>query len=81
MKTTTYSCDVKVCSNEPEKKGFSIQVIFTTEQTEGRSVKPYLANVQLDICDSCLNNVCKGNYIFANGAQGSNEYYFKSKQD
>lgn len=56
----------------------TLQVIFTTEQTEGRSCKPYLSfPEELDLCDDCLGKIMKGNYVFGSGAQGYNDYYFK----
>jgi hypothetical protein len=77
MKTEKYICDIKGCEKEAENKSTNIQVIFTTEQNEGRSVAPHLANVTIDICKCCLDKVLKGNYIFASGAQGHNEYLLK----
>lgn len=74
MKTEVYKCDIKDCENNPQKKGFKIQVIFTTDQTEGRSCEPYLSDETIDICKSCLDKVLKGNYIFASGAMGYNTY-------
>lgn len=56
----------------------TLQVIFTTEQTEGRSCKPYLSfPEELDLCDDCLGEIMKGNYVFGSGTQGYNDYYFK----
>lgn len=57
-----------------------IQVLFTTEQTEGRGCPTYLQKCVLDLCKSCIDNVLKGNYIWASGAQGYNTYYFRSKE-
>ena len=55
-----------------------LQVIFTTEQNEGRPCKPYLSYPEaLDLCDDCLDKIMKGNYVFASGVQGYNDYYFK----
>lgn len=76
MKKETFVCDIKNCKNTLDKEDLdkSIQVIFTTEQTEGRSCKPYLSIEKLDICKSCLDKVLQGNYIFAYGAMGYNDY-------
>lgn len=78
MKTEKYLCDVSGCEeNVPEDlRSKKIQVIFTTEQTEGRSVKPYLSTETLDICEKCLGRILEGNYLFGNGAQGYNQYNF-----
>lgn len=77
MKNETWICDLENCENEPENKGFKIQAIFLTEQTEGRWTAPYLYNETIDICNNCLGRVLKGNYIFAAGAMGYNKYFFK----
>jgi hypothetical protein len=75
---TIMSCDIKDCNSEKEVKTVKIQVIFTTEQTEGRSCAPYLSEERFDMCQECENKLLKGNYIFADGAQGYNTYYFKN---
>lgn len=71
--TTSYFCDI--CKKETEKdnvKSISrMPVIFTTEQTEGRSVEPYLDFVSIDICNKCLAKSIK---IKASGAMGYNNY-------
>ena len=46
MKQTKYFCDIEWCDDEingdhDEHLDKHIQVIFTTEQTEGKSVNPY----------------------------------------
>lgn len=75
IKTKTI-CDV--CGAETGNKKIDIQVIFTTEQNEGRSCKPHLCNEKLNLCNKCLNNVLdNGNYIYANGAMGCNTYFFR----
>ena len=56
----------------------TLQVIFTTEQNERRPCNPYLSYPEaLGLCDDCLDKIMKGNYVFASGAQGYNDYYFK----
>jgi len=77
------SCDI--CKKEDNKiecdiKSVEIQIIFTTDQTEGRSRKPYLSMEELDICEKCMNKILKGNYLFGSGAQGYNEYWFKEEE-
>jgi hypothetical protein len=76
MKREICNCDINGCNNEvTHHKNMSIQVIFTTEQTEGRSVNPYLDTVVIDICEECLEKVVKNKkYIVAYGAQGYNIY-------
>ncbi len=77
MKKTIITCDIEKCNNDFLVETKDIQVIFTTDQTEGRSCTPYLSNEKVDICVDCLIKVLEGNYIWANGAQGHNTYYFK----
>ena len=81
MKETKIYCDMKDCKQKATNEQYKIQVIFTTEQTEGRSTEPHLCNENLDLCDDCLNHVLKGNYIFGAGAQGYNKYWFKTAKN
>lgn len=75
-KKETYYCDV--CEEEKEIKNLDIQVIFTTDQTEGRSKSPYLSKQIIDICDDCMSYLLQGYYLFGSGAQGYNKYWFKN---
>lgn len=79
MKKEIFYCDV--CKKENDIRDIQMDVIFTTEQTEGRSCAPHLSKEKLQICEKCLGKVLKGNYIFASGAQGYNEYYFKESKN
>jgi hypothetical protein len=76
VKTTTVHCDVCKSSKEVEENA-DLQVIFTTDQTEGRSRDPYLSRQSMDLCAACRAKIVKGNYVFAHGAMGNNTYYFK----
>jgi hypothetical protein len=83
MRTTIYCCDVKGCENEVhenENLNMKIQVIFLTEQTEGRPISPHLCEIEIDICDVCLKKVLNGNYLYATGAQGHNKIFFDEKE-
>jgi len=72
------TCDVKGCGATKTKKK-NIQVVFLTEQTEGRSVSPYLCMCNIDICDDCENRITnERRYLTAVGAMGYNEYYFQA---
>lgn len=76
MKITIISCDI--CKSDLNiKKDFYLETIFTTEQSEGRAVAPYLSKEKIDICKKCLDKVLEGNYIWGHGAQGRNTFYFK----
>ena len=78
MIVTRTICDV--CENDKEVCSKNINIIFTTEQTEGRSVEPYLSLNKIDICVKCLAKVISGNMLFGEGAMGHNRYYFKVKE-
>jgi len=72
------SCDI--CAQEDtdspvEEK--QIPIIFTTEQTEGRSVKPHLIIQKMDICEECMEIIVRGYIPFGHGAQGHNKYGFR----
>ena len=75
MKKTRYYCDL--CKEEGSNHPKQIQVIFTTEQQQGKNCEPYLSTEKIDICGVCEDKLLKGNYIFATGAMGFNEYFFK----
>jgi len=77
MATTTivkHTCDV--CGDTADHLQIKLDVIFQTEQTEGRSVPNYLSIVTIDLCKECKKHLLKGNYIFATGAMGYNKYRF-----
>lgn len=78
MKIEFHTCDV--CKEKllttPDYKPTKMQVIFTTEQDEGRSSKPYFSFGEMDLCKNCLAEALTGKYIHAKGAMGFNEYYF-----
>lgn len=65
---TTIQCDICTVEIEvtPRK---SVPVKFTTEQTEGRSVIPYIAVIPLDICNQCLSRVIDGQPLIGSGAR------------
>lgn len=78
-------CDI--CSAELELKQGAIdnikkdvQVVFTTEQTEGKNTTPYLRIVTIDLCDGCYSKILDGNMPFAAGAMGYNNYWFKNRE-
>lgn len=66
------TCDL--CKEEKPVKEINYPIIFTTEQTEGRSVTPYISQAKLEVCDECIEKICK---ITAVGAQGCNTYRVK----
>ena len=74
-------CDIDKCQNKVSEdyQKRLVPIIFTTEQTEGRTVTPYLAINKLDICKEHYDHISKGNFIYAHGAQGYNTYYFKNE--
>jgi hypothetical protein len=76
---TEYSCDMcKDVVPESALLDYKGPVLFTTEQTEGRGVKPYYQNVGIDLCNRCME---KSVTIKAAGAQGFNEYWVHDKKE
>jgi hypothetical protein len=75
MKKEITYCDV--CEKEAKITTKLVSVIFTTDQTEGRSCQPYLVTDRIDICKDCDKKILDGNFLYAHGAQGHNTYYFK----
>lgn len=69
----TYVCDI--CGAEfAERRQVNVPVVWTTEQTEGRSCKPYYGVERLDLCEDCADRV---HVVEAAGAQGRNRYVFR----
>ena len=65
----TIICDC--CKLEKPTQKIKYPVLFLTEQTEGRSVSPYISYENIDLCQECIqNSIC----IRGVGAQGYNEY-------
>jgi hypothetical protein len=54
-----------------------ISVVFTSDQTEGRSCAPYLTRERVTMCPNCYAKLLNGQQLFAYGCQGYNTYYFK----
>ena len=79
MKKEQWYCDIDDCNEIANIKGQEMQVVFFTDQTEGRSTKPYLYTVKMDICNSCLSKRHNGLDIIAVGAQGHNTYRFRKQ--
>lgn len=79
MKKEIYMCDI--CGEEAgsPRTGDDVarQVIFLTEQNEGRSAKPYFEYVKFDWCEQCRYKALLGYAIYAEGAMGHNKYFFK----
>ena len=77
MKKEYHICDIDGCENKVDEKGTSINMtmVFTTEQTEGRSIKPHLTNNNIDVCESCREKIIsERKLIIGSGAQGHNTY-------
>lgn len=74
MKVEKNLCDV--CHNKAVLIGFRLTVIFTTDQTEGRNVDPYLSTERMDLCQKCQDFILKGNMLTGKGAMGHNTYTF-----
>ena len=68
-------CDV--CNSEEKVFKDKLQVIFTTDPTEGRACSNFLCLQDIDLCKKCKDKVLEGNYIMAAGAMGHYKYLFK----
>lgn len=82
MKIEKHVCDIckaHVAKDDSDHIDVRLQVIFTTEQTEGRSTTPYLFPVKVDVCDDCMATILQGNYVYASGAQGANKYWLGAR--
>lgn len=73
-----YFCDI--CKSTEDVGSKQMQVIFTTNTTDGRGCDPYLSIETFDICGVCFEFVLRGDAIFAHGAQGNNTYHFKDSK-
>lgn len=79
MKKTlvSYYCDL--CEEKIIREdyvGISVDVLFTTEQTEGYPTEPYIQTNPIDFCHKCFDKY-KKSLIMASGAQGRNSYRFR----
>jgi hypothetical protein len=71
-----FYCDV--CHAEAVTQEVNYPVIFLSEQTEGRPVKPYISQERLDICDACAQRMLM---LEGYGAQGNNVFEFRKRDD
>ncbi|MDG6938055.1 MAG: hypothetical protein JRN42_05900 [Nitrososphaerota archaeon] len=78
MKREVYICDI--CGKDDVDlvmNDFPLQMIFTTETTEGTPTKPYIqSDNKVDVCVECHDKLTSGRYLFAAGAMGSYRYEF-----
>ena len=74
-----YKCDI--CGSENAVRTHKLSVIFTTEQTEGRSSPFYFSITDIDLCYVHLQKALSGEQIFASGAMGCNRYWFKGENE
>ena len=71
--TEIYECDI--CKKQEVKmNSINYPVLFLTEQTEGRSVDPYICQQKIDVCKDCETKIIK---LTGMGAMGHNEYKIK----
>ena len=86
MTKTSIICDIcgdeilvsdKNSTNSKNHK-VTVPVIFHTNQTDGRSVEPYISFESMDICNKCLMKLTN---LHADGCQGYNEYYWDTEID
>lgn len=79
-------CESKIDLKKLEKRELSttkksleteVQVLFTTEQTEGQPTTPYIQSTGLHLCQECFNKYKASLPISASGAQGHNNYRWR----
>jgi hypothetical protein len=72
MKKTIEICTCDICKKEqPQILTINYPVLFTTEQTEGRGVTPYISQEKLDVCQECITKLVR---LQGHGAMGNNTY-------
>jgi hypothetical protein len=65
MKRTLIICDIcHTDSMEVLHHNTLVSVIWTVEDNEGHSTKPYLQNNTLDICGNCMAHILDGNFVY-----------------
>lgn len=69
---TLHKCDI--CGGDATELKKQIQVVFITEQTEGRPTSPHLSNETLDLCKVCLDRLVRSHPLRGSGAQGFNTF-------
>lgn len=71
---TMHTCDIEGCGKAATHLQTKLQVVFVTEQTEGRPTSPHLSNEVLDLCGECLQRIVERHPVVGQGAQGNNTY-------
>ena len=80
MKNVIVTCDLCEAKIPAQSKKIQIQMVFTTEQTEGWPTKPYLDFVSIYCCNDCLDKIIEDQPVLASGAQGHNRYRWNTKK-
>lgn len=80
-RVVSYYCDIDGCDTPVEPKDVrEYEVVFDTEQNEGRSTEPYFQPAELYLCDKHREAYMAIQPIRASGAMGFNKYKFTAKQ-
>lgn len=76
MKKEIITCDIEDRNHSPNIKTYEMDVVFTTEQNEGRTTSPYIDREKIELCDTCRNIILMDRkMVEAQGAMGYNKYY------
>ena len=76
-KVVAYYCDIAGCGTPVEPEDVrEYEVVFETEQNEGRSTEPYFQPAELYLCDKHREAYMQIQPIRATGAMGFNKYRF-----
>lgn len=78
-----YGCDL--CGKESQEKNdfkkVRLNVIWTTEQSEGKNCKPYIDDEKLLLCQGCMDRIASSLIVKAYREHGDNQFEFIEPQD
>ena len=76
----TYKCDLCEFTAAKGITPKTVPVLFLTDQTEGRSVKPYLLSLTIETCDQCFSRIKDAQPLTGSGAMGHNTYTWREQK-
>ena len=80
-KVVGYYCDIEGCGESVKPEAVrEYDVVFETEQNEGRSTEPYFSADELYLCDEHTKEVLRLTPIKVTGAMGFNKYRIMNNQ-
>jgi len=77
MKEIIKKCDIENSKHCGTARTYEVDVVFSTEQNEGRTTSPYIDRVEIELCEACRNKMLTERIMpKAYGAMGFNHYKF-----